>query len=963
MPLRGESIGTAYVRVLADATGFPQSLRDEIGRDEPGINRQGRHYAQAFEEGFKEEVERGDDLNLRAVLNRALGSNEATQQFFGGKEWDRFKTRMKNEFGSVGELAAHELEEKFVNGGSLRGLDNEVDNIIRRISSSTARIAKTQEDEARAAQKAMSDFEKDFRRVMQETDDLSKKVSSDNVSNLERVRRTFEGIGSSVRKLHTEFGRSGEDAVRYVKTLKTTDRDSATIFGRLGRQVDRITYGVGRLFGKGSRNDFLNFTGSFIGGAASLLSLPLKIADNLGQLTNGFRDALKEGDGFFTAIKAGFTEMAKDSQGAGTALSSSFATLLVSLPVAAAAIAGVILLLGPVAALVSGIAGAVIALAGSLSFALVGAIAPLVAALVPLGAALGVVVVSLASLKKEKAKDFVDVLNKLKKGAEGLGQTFVQAFGHTFNQSISNVVNKMKLLDPLFRATGNAVGELANNIVKGLDSPQFARFLLYLRRQIPFAVQSASTAVANLFSGIGTVLIDLVPQTRDFFRWLDKITADFKNFVQQNPDKVQQFFRDAAESTKAVGHFLGESVKLLGTLLSQGKDTGDTIFDNLAKKIKQFNDFLSPKAQNKTTFDEAVGGIKRFQDVKLPSKSPLDDFFKNAGQVADDLGRIAVGLGQVFDALDSPEGRKNLKFILDVLTKIGDTAPAIEYLSTTVLPNLFKALIPGSGLVGHLGDVVGAIDGVAKAVHRIGDIRLPDLNLGKKIKDMFSGLGGGKGIGTLTIKPPSIAWIGGIQRRIGSFFTGIQRAAGRVSFNSLAAAAGRAAVGILSHLNPIPGRLDGLTSAIGNAASSWGAAILNRISGVPGQIIDYFRGLGGQIADAIGSIHLHINLPKLPGGIHIGNPFTAAGGIFDGAQFRIIGEKGPEAVVPLSGPLSAVDPSVRWLAELARGQGASTLATTSPGKTINNEWHITTTNPDVTGIANHLLDRMAVTGY
>jgi hypothetical protein len=943
MPLRGESVGTAYVRVLADATGFPDSLREEIDRDEPGIKRSGRHYAQAFEEGFKDEMDNADDLNLRAVLNRALGSNEATQQFFQGKEWDRFKSRMKNEFGSVGELSAHELEEKFVNSGSLRGLDNEVENIITRIANTTKRITAEQEKIANAAEKEAARVRKvgeDFRAVWLANDDT--------------VQRSSSIFG----RMFSRF-RSGSRDVQ----------NTSTIFGRLGKQVDHITNGVGRLFGKGSRNDFFNFTGSFIGGAASLLSLPLKIADNLGQLTNGFRNSLKEGEGFFTAIKAGFTEMAKDSEGAGTALSSSFATLLVSLPVAAAAIGGIILLLGPIAALISGIAGAVIALAGSLSFALVGAIAPLAAALVPLGAALGVVAVSLASLKKEKAKDLVDTLNKLKKGAGELGQTFVRAFGHTFDQSISNVVNKMKLLDPLFRVTGNAVGELANNIVKSLDSPQFARFLLYLRRQIPFAVQHASSAIGNLFSGIGTVLIDLVPQTRDFFRWLDKITADFKNFVQQNPDKVRQFFRDAAQSTKAVGHFLGESVKLLGTLLSQGKDTGDTIFDNLAKKIKQFNDFLSPKAQNKTTFDEAVGGIKRFQDAKLPSKSPLDDFFKNAGQVADDLGKIALGLGQIFDALDSPQGRKNLQTIMDLLTKIGDAAPAIEYMSTTVLPRFFSALVPGGGLVGHLGDVVGAIDGIARAIHRIGDIRLPDLNLGKKIKDMFSGIpffhGSGQGgpIGVLSIKPPNIAWIGGVGDRIRGFFSGIQHAADRVSFSALGSKAGAAAAAVNARFAAIPGRLFSLTGRFAAAAGMWAAGILARISDIPGQILDYFRGLGSQIADAIGSISLHINLPNLPHipGLH--NPLTASGGIFDGAQWRIISERGPEAVVPLTGPLSSVDPSVRWLAELARGQAPTGPAATTPGKTINNEWHLTTVTPNVAGIANELLDRMATTGY
>jgi hypothetical protein len=49
-------------------------------------------------------------------------------------------------------------------------------------------------------------------------------------------------------------------------------------------------------------------------------------------------------------------------------------------------------------------------------------------------------------------------------------------------------------------------------------------------------------------------------------------------------------------------------------------------------------------------------------------------------------------------------------------------------------------------------------------------------------------------------------------------------------------------------------------------------------------------------------------------------PKTASGGIFSGAQTRVIGEAGAEAVVPLDRPLNMVDPSVRWLAAYAQGK-------------------------------------------
>jgi TP901 family phage tail tape measure protein len=49
-------------------------------------------------------------------------------------------------------------------------------------------------------------------------------------------------------------------------------------------------------------------------------------------------------------------------------------------------------------------------------------------------------------------------------------------------------------------------------------------------------------------------------------------------------------------------------------------------------------------------------------------------------------------------------------------------------------------------------------------------------------------------------------------------------------------------------------------------------------------------------------------------------PVTAIGGIFSGAQTRIIAEAGREAVVPLDRSLRSVDPSVRGLAAIAQGK-------------------------------------------
>lgn len=60
-------------------------------------------------------------------------------------------------------------------------------------------------------------------------------------------------------------------------------------------------------------------------------------------------------------------------------------------------------------------------------------------------------------------------------------------------------------------------------------------------------------------------------------------------------------------------------------------------------------------------------------------------------------------------------------------------------------------------------------------------------------------------------------------------------------------------------------------------------------------------------------------------GFSIGNtdvtPYARGGNVFGPTQ-ALIGEAGPEAVVPLNRPLSQVDPSVRWLSAIAQGKAS-----------------------------------------
>ena len=144
-------------------------------------------------------------------------------------------------------------------------------------------------------------------------------------------------------------------------------------------------------------------------------------------------------------------------------------------------------------------------------------------------------------------------------------------------------------------------------------------------------------------------------------------------------------------------------------------------------------------------------------------------------------------------------------------------------------------------------------------------------------------------------------------------------------------------------------------------AGIWGGIIstvrrsVDTIVDIIGGISDAVNGALGFISDLTGGL-VNLKIPKLPG--------MASGGLVNGPQRRLIGEAGPEAVVPLDRPLSRVDPSVRGLSAIAQGlAGPMASGGVSGGKTVVVEAGaitVVTAATNGTNIANALLDRIIV---
>ena len=96
-----------------------------------------------------------------------------------------------------------------------------------------------------------------------------------------------------------------------------------------------------------------------------------------------------------------------------------------------------------------------------------------------------------------------------------------------------------------------------------------------------------------------------------------------------------------------------------------------------------------------------------------------------------------------------------------------------------------------------------------------------------------------------------------------------------------------------------------------------------------------------------------------------GSAFSASGGIFTGAQSRIIGEAGPEAVVPLRRNLSMVDPAVRELSAIAQGlRPMASGGISTGGKVVNmGGVQVITPTEDPRAVAQEVFNVLVASGY
>ena len=951
MALRGETVGRAYVRILADGSGLDRSIKDEFDRTEPLAQSGGDKHAYAYRKGFSDHMKNApmdDDIDgLVAGIKRNAGKMNAVGKLMAQGLFDPLEEEFRARHGEeIGARLARDLAAGYRRSG---GDPNFIDDFVERLHVHVDKVTKDiQRDEARfhadreAAYKENArrvdetwrkqlddayrmnvehdkkmkrlqierdaDFDHGARKIQEwinETNKISDaaKKNLQNISNeLRKVDKTIDSTMSAMGRVDDEVGRGTSRISRWLREIRsvgTAQKRSVDETRGWARNVNKAVDVIGKGFGKGARNNFVNLIGVVVGGVAWLAGEAVKLAGSaVGHIANIFKGGENIGAGFATLGIQGFGVLA-----------AGMAAVTFAAPLMAAALTALSFTIGPIFALISGLAGIVAALASTITFGLIGAVTVLAGALVPLAAGAGVLALAFIKMTDAQKKALKEGFAPIKKAFGDLRNDARDTItGHLAKdmKALAPVVDQS--IRPVVMGLSRAIRGIGDDWTKAITSQGFQNFMAEMKVFLPHALRQLGTIAENTIGGIGGVFQAATPLISDFLGWLTGVTQSFQDWANsaKGQTAMQNFFRRAGDSAQKLGGFLGTVWDILVQILDAGKGTGDNIFDDLTNAAKNFLKFISPSAP-------AMKGTADIQKMfkgegPRPGPSPMEGFFKNAKQVADDIGAIVKALAKFFDQMDDQKSRDNLHKWGDGIDKL---ASALQKLK-------------------DVNDIGGGVIGFIKG---LGNIIPGDVPGQKKVEAKHIG--------------PDF---GDMKKSAGAFFSWLQQ-----KYFDWG-----------DWIKAIPSNLGGLFKLPG-----WANRPLKLKVDIPdfSKLNFHIPGWATKGFD-VPKIHLpkidwptlpkwitgglrifwqnlpKINWPTLPawitGGIRIfwqhlpaidwpsvpdwltninidiwpsihwpsppswlkkisGSAFSASGGIFTGAQHRIIGEAGPEAVVPLAG--------------------------------------------------------------
>ena len=1006
MPLGGENVGTAYVRILADGSQVPDGIRDALGENDEIMRTQGKNdsaaYDEAFEENYKKNTKYRKEMIAKA-LNLGSGKFDAIAETMASGLDKSLRNKLRTQFAgrddSLADIIANNILGDFTRTGNYEGmlqalsegLPQQVDRALKEIQRLEDNYAK--EHAAAVSENNRRDIET-RRKMLDEAYALNvqfnkRSAFAEKQAHDERMAMLNEAYSMNrnvtlktqvilrdAYRENAEFDRKrrvGLAALRveYAKYLDIVERTEKgekglassrretfkdiralrTAMSNLpGGNDDRLSFEIERINDRLiaahprliSFNKSLDRTSSILGRATGKGSRN-NFLNLIGSMVGGFTSLITLAPRLVANLGTKVADAFTKAGGGIAGLVSGLGQLVIGIGLGIAAI------------------GALGAAALALVF-IVGPIAALISGLV------GIVVALAGSIAFALTGALVAVIGPLGAVAAGLG---VLVLGLT-NMSDELKDRVKKQLQPVIDGF-KELGEVGARAITSQIGEQARLLAPVLERLKP------------LVKGIGEALADVGTSIAD-----DLDSPGFNKFLQRIdkflPDAVRSLGDIFSQTLGGIGGIFTGAIPLMEEFLGwldritmefsewanspRGQKEIKEFFADASASAKALGGFIEDawnflvllldegRGTGDSIFERMGKNIEKFTKYLEDNPDALSDWFANAENIAIELGDLVVGLGEIFDELDNETNRKSIQDFLDTLGKIASTADT----AIGALSSLFSVL------------TLGLSDDIGKGLDVFGDLGFADTST--LLLQKFTAL------------PQTIlGWVGKISLTsaikvsiptIVGFFTGlgpkILKAMGSVAtikafdFPSPVKITGYfvglgakilTSIGKVFLLKsfdfPSFGKITGFFGGLGAAIlKAAGKVFLLKAFDIPSlsDIASKFSGLAGAILDAIGTVVIRpiIDMPSIPflGGGGDGGSKSGTGVVERGVVERSVTE----------------DPAVIPFTIGVGGKTAGTSGKSVSGKTVDaSGWTIVSPNADPKAVAAEVLNELTARAY
>lgn len=671
-PGGGETVGEAYIRIIADGSRLGRSIRDEFAHHDDSFREFGHEDNKNYQRGWDDEMHRRP-LWLRSVqdMRRSRARWEAVGHYLGGAVGENLRKSIIEQAGSdeIGNRIFTRLREQSQRAGNFAPFTRGMKNFGAEISRTVADIERDENHLGRLQEQAQRDDHVRTLRRLRDIDNLAHRLKdmggevqrafsklSPSVgartekefeSNIDRlVARAHDGNLNVLHDLRviedrtTDFIRAGELG---FLTLNGRTRASVREMTNFERRIQSVhnrvaRFDLGRLFGKGNRNDFINALGRTVGWLAEMgVRLAMMPIERFARL----RGDLSAARGPAAKLEVLINRIGGALFG-GVRLAGMFF----------AGVGALNLVLGPLAALVSMLAGAIVALAGSIVLGLLGAIGAALPLLGTLGATVGILSLAFLKMDKDTKKALSVQLKPVTSQLKELQKVARAGLFSDLDKQIPIMRKVVAEFEPFTRQVSRAIARTATDFLRSLDSKEFRNNLNAMTRFFPGAIQRLGKITSNVFGGIAGTLRALVPVAERFLDSLVKGSARFFKFANSvhGQNSIRVFFDRGYDSAQKLWALVRSLTRVLGTLFKGGQDTGDNLIVSMIRNLDRFNTYLTSG----------------------PGRAAMANFFADVERFWGFLGRAFGGLGRLFGGLDSSESRGALNTILTLVGEVSD---------------------------------------------------------------------------------------------------------------------------------------------------------------------------------------------------------------------------------------------------------------------------------------------------